>query len=1417
MDSSNNFNWEKDTWTVLDSYFSDKRKLVAHQIDTYNHFVENKLQEIINEFNPIVSYMDFNVELGKYMTEYHVIFGDIYISKPVIDDGKMKKPMYPNAARLRNLTYSGVLSCDVYQKIIRYDPKTLKVDEVELPTLKQLNIGKLPIMLQSKYCILSEQTNKTRSEMGEGEYDDGGYFIVNGSEKVIVCFEKKCENKIYVFPQSKGPSTTYSHIAEITSIHLDKPGYPKLIQVKLTSKEGNYFGRTIRVQISRVRTEIPIGVVFRALGIISDKDIIQTIVYDLESEIAKELIDLLRPSLEESAQIQTKKIALEYISKYVSNISSKTIVSNKYKLKYTEDILMSELLPHVGSNSTKKAYFLGLMINKLLLNFKGKLKPDDRDSFINKRVESPGVLLASLFRANFNKLVKDMKASIDKDIKNGRFDEISAGLSKKIKANTIETSLKYALATGSWGVKSQVSKKGVAQVLNRLSYASALSHKRRVIAPIERNGKQTLPRKLHNTQFSVCCACVAGDTEILLNDGLSIKNIRDFGNDNKNGVMTVNPDDLRETASDVYNFFGIMPEKLFEVTTISGRKIKCTGDHPFLIYDKNEFIWIHAEDLQEGDKVVIRYCEKSLKHESGELRKSILARLFGYIMAITKSIDTKARDDISNDMEILGLKSIDALIGSITMIPDWIMNASKFVKREWLAGFAGRYCREQNTYILMDGIKKSIKKESTDDLIKFFRQIHRLYGEFCIDTLVCIKNNDDCDEISLTFSNEKFNYYKYLKYIGYRYNELKRNESVLTYETLKYDIYQEKNGSKIGKNTFHNIISLSHGKVAVEIESIKEIEPEEVYDFTTVSTNSSFIANGFVTHNCETPEGSSIGIVKNLAMLASITIDSNPMTIIECLGELGVVPLEEVAQNEIARYVKVFVNGDWLGIHKNPNEFIGTLRNMRRKAIINIYTSISWHIKFSEIHINTDAGRLCRPLYIVEDNNLLINDAIIKKLRNKEIIWEDILADVNKEMGVIEYIDVEEEDTRMIAMTYENLRKNKRENEAFYKYSPCEIHPSMMLGVLASNIPFPDHNQAPRNLFQAAMGKQAMGVYATNFMRRMDTIGHILYYPQKPLVNTRASKYVNSDVLPSGQNAIVAIACYTGYNQEDSLIMNKSAIERGLFISSSFRTHKDEEKKNQSTLEEEKFCKPVKYNPNGTLKTRAMKSGSYDKLDDRGFVKEGSKVEEGDVIIGKVIPLKVTSPTEPKFKDASTTMRHNESGIVDWVYSDKNADGYEFCKVRVRSERVPEIGDKFACYTKYHHVLTTEGWVPIAEITKEHKVASLVDGKRLVYVNPEETMEYDCDEEMYKVDTNQVSLLVTKNHRMWMSTRQSNKYVIKKAEECYGKRWKFMKDCDEWIPDFSEGCPKELKLNEENTKATHFLIYDDDDEIAHEL
>lgn len=409
----------------------------------------------------------------------------------------------------------------------------------------------------------------------------------------------------------------------------------------------------------------------------------------------------------------------------------------------------------------------------------------------------------------------------------------------------------------------------------------------------------------------------------------------------------------------------------------------------------------------------------------------------------------------------------------------------------------------------------------------------------------------------------------------------------------------------------------------------------------------------------ETPEGHACGLVKNLSLMAYISVGKSSAPIIEILEECGVERLEEVSS---IKGTKVFVNGFWLGMTSNPSDLVDSLKALRRSNEIDKEISIVRDIEENEIRIFSDSGRLCRPLLIVKDRALLITKEDILNIKNLKTRWDDLLKS-----GKIEYLDVAEEETCLIAMNIEDLPKKD--------YTHCEIHPAVILGITASVIPFPNHNPSPRNTYQSAMGKQAMGIFSTNFSSRMDTLSNILFYPQKPLVTTRSMEYLRFKELPAGQNAIVAIACYSGYNQEDSIIMNQSSIDRGLFRSFLYRTYTDQENMARPGVNEE-FCKPDR-------KTcTKMGNFNYTKLDSDGLIFPGTEVVGDDVLLGKVTPiLDVEKSTKENpfyiLKDSSTVMKKTEEGVVDTVVI-TNKDGYKFSKIKIRSTRIPQIGDKFA-------------------------------------------------------------------------------------------------------------------------------------------
>ena len=444
----------------------------------------------------------------------------------------------------------------------------------------------------------------------------------------------------------------------------------------------------------------------------------------------------------------------------------------------------------------------------------------------------------------------------------------------------------------------------------------------------------------------------------------------------------------------------------------------------------------------------------------------------------------------------------------------------------------------------------------------------------------------------------------------------------------------------------------------------------------------------------ETPEGHAVGVVKNLASTATITLPSAPYPVLRVLyDELGMKNLSDTTGVEKHLASRVFINGAWVGTLPGGEAGIrcaAALKIAKQAGRINPFTSIVYNASNQEIWINTEGGRLVRPLLVAETVREILDTGCEHPWTTCKS-WYDLMAWSSPRGGhLLEYVDAGESEHLYIAQTLGHLARD---------HTHLEIHPSVIIGTMGSNIPFPDHNQSPRNAYQAAMGKQAMGIYALNFTERLDTMSNLLMYTAKPLVSPYMSKYYRAQDMPSGFNVIVAIMCYGGYNQEDSVMVNRAALDRGLFRSIFYRTYKDEEKKNQASGEEERFCKPDPH------LTKHLKPANYEKLGPDGIVPENTYVSSDDILIGKVVPIRlravegamaagvsysslaamsaaqaaatVEAVGGKRFRDSSKTLRNNETGFVDKIYRGRNGEGFSFVKIRVRSERTPTVGDKF--------------------------------------------------------------------------------------------------------------------------------------------
>ena len=417
----------------------------------------------------------------------------------------------------------------------------------------------------------------------------------------------------------------------------------------------------------------------------------------------------------------------------------------------------------------------------------------------------------------------------------------------------------------------------------------------------------------------------------------------------------------------------------------------------------------------------------------------------------------------------------------------------------------------------------------------------------------------------------------------------------------------------------------------------------------------------------ESPEGQNCGLVKNLALLATLSNGYSEEEVYSLLvGKLGVVPLER-AGGQALQGARVFLNGRLIGYVEDGAQLARTIRMLRRQGRVHHEVNVAYYDlgEIKEVYVNCDAGRLRRPLIVVENGRPKLTRAHIELLKKGEWTWSDLLAS-----GIVEYLDAEEEENAYIA---EDISKVTPE------HTHVEIVPAAILGVIAMTIPFIEYNQSPRNSYQAAMAKQSLGIPTLSYRLRMDPRAHVMYYPQKPLVKTKIYDLLPLDDLPYGTNMIVAVLTSGGYNIQDAVVINKAAVERGMTRSVFMRTYEAEERKYPGGLED-RLEKPSPEQELLDLKPPEAYS-ALDPLDGIAYVE--SELRGGQVVIGRTSPPRFyTSSLEPRVgtrrKDTSVVLRHGEKGIVDRVLVMESPDGVRLVKVRVRDLRPTEIGDKFA-------------------------------------------------------------------------------------------------------------------------------------------
>jgi len=409
----------------------------------------------------------------------------------------------------------------------------------------------------------------------------------------------------------------------------------------------------------------------------------------------------------------------------------------------------------------------------------------------------------------------------------------------------------------------------------------------------------------------------------------------------------------------------------------------------------------------------------------------------------------------------------------------------------------------------------------------------------------------------------------------------------------------------------------------------------------------------------ETPEGPNCGLVKNLALMATISVGGYREEVKNYL----LTSLKVSTKPTKEKFSVVYLDGELIGYHEDPDKLIETIRKLRRKKVLPSELSVALYDKPTgkEVRINTDAGRVLRPLLLVEKGKLKITKEIINEVKEGTLTWSDLVGEY------IEYLDAEEEENAYICVNIKDLTP---------EHTHLEFPPATMFGVVASVIPYAEHNHSPRNTFEAAMGKQALGIPFLNFFNRADSRSHLLHYPQVPLVLTKTMKISGVLNRPFGQNMVVAVLAYTGYNIQDAVIINKGSVDRGLARSTFIRLYETEERRYPGGAQDK-----IEIPQQGIKGYYAPEF--YAKLEEDGIIMPEVEVKGGEILIGKTSPPRFAEEFKAveaslNRRDTSVMLRHEEKGIVDRIFLTNTLDDNVLARVKVRDYRIAEIGDKFA-------------------------------------------------------------------------------------------------------------------------------------------
>ena len=1067
---------EKQSSNILENYFETKG-FVNHQVESYDRFLNFGIQEVLEKEAPI--------EISNGDSSYKVTYSDVYVPPPsIMEMDRTVREYYPAEARRRNLTYDTPVYVKVTEHLIEGNNDPI------ITVHPRVVIARIPIMLRSDRCNLSKCTPKERVKYGECPKDEGGYFIMKGIERVLIGQIRNCYNIPLVFSQKNG--SKYTYICEVRSMS-ESTGHSTQIKAALGKDD-----RSLIFLLPHLKDkfQIPCGIVFKALGIEDEK--IEQII-GLKHVKAKKYINLI---LRDYCISETVEDALDFIGRNV-----KVPVEKTERVNYAKNIIEKELFPHLGITISNKevVYFLGFMINKLLSTHLGLRKDDNRDNYMNKRIEISGVLCNELFRQLYKRYLSCITASLEK--KKQGWDVIST----MSRVTVITKGICKCFSTGKWGAaKTDYVRVGVSQVLSRLSYGATLSHLRRINIPIGKEAKNSKIRQIDESQIMFICPAECFDpvTKILMWNGET-----KLAKDIVVGDMLIddngNPTRVRKTCSGTKNMYDVIPEKKnFEqhrvtdnhILTLRIRQHKQiskakrkgrTYTHALKYFNRDtkkyqqkyfnsvEEAQEYSKNIEDDDTIDItideylklnKWTQDNLvlfkseginwEHKPVDLDPYLLGMWLGDGLSTGKGFALNYKTDPEtleywyewarkNGIVITKGKGYDySVCSEKNKNVTHTQGMCNRVEEAPLKKYLRKYNLIGNKHIPLDYITNDRKT-----------RLSVLAGLIDTDGSVCAKGRE------IRICQGPANYrivedaHKLAISLGFSCG-LKEGRSQWTDEKScekKYSTYKELTITGAG---IYEIPTLLPRKKLAKVEDETQLTRSKSFMGSKFTLKESGVGpyvgwqleddrgrftlgSGLVVHN--TPEGQPVGIVLNLSLLTRVSHRRSTILVREAIEKAdALISMSEYdGDNEDT---KVFHNGVLVGMCEDAYELLDELKLFRGSKMIPWDVSISYDDIDEEIHIASDEGRLIRPVFTVDGDKLEVDE-------KDGCDWEKLVED-----GKIVYVDNAEINNAVVAFYPSELKK--------YRNDYCEIDPAMMLGIMGSIIPFPDHSQSPRNCYQ---------------------------------------------------------------------------------------------------------------------------------------------------------------------------------------------------------------------------------------------------------------------------------------------------------------------------------------------------------------